>query len=105
MLINDGETAILTGAGYALERQTEGGWESVPLNMWFTTVGIIIEPGQQLRLSEPLPERAGAGSYRIRKTVPTRLRSGYGSDRQRPDFDVTAEPRITRPRRGQADSR
>ena len=95
-LINDGETKILTGAGYALERQTKDGWEPVPLNMWFTTVGVIVESGQRRELSAPLPGHAGPGRYRFRTTFRSGLPSAYAKGSESLTVDVTAELRINR---------
>ena len=94
VLINDSDVAILTGGHYALERLTDAGWESVPLDMWFAAVGIVVRPDQRQELRAPLPEGACPGRYRFRKSFRSGVRSGLGWSWQEAERELTADLEI-----------
>jgi hypothetical protein len=64
-ILNTGTERILFGDAYRLERQAGRAWVMVNRNVFFRTVGHMLEPGARKRLTARIPEDALPGHYRI----------------------------------------
>lgn len=88
VLYNAGPTVLTLGTYYSIEKKVGEEWRTVPLDMAFQDIGIVLTPGQQY--DQPVKiEGLDEGFYRVVKTV-----NAEGVDSA---IDLAAEFRIENP--------